>query len=151
MNESQVKIDEIIEEATDALLSALRLKYGWDYWSDDSPITIYRPVAKDVKVAVKVSLENTKRTVTIASAAKEVPVYLMADKRYVTGVLEYLRTMANDYGSVSVVDYLDHIGAQSDSYWQHNYGWTPEDLEQATIVKIQRGWVIKFPPVNLLY
>ncbi len=63
-------------------------------------------------------------------------------------VLDNLRECIDQYGEVTVRDYLDAVGISGDkytNYTQNNYGWT--DLREAYIVRVREGFMIVMPRV----
>lgn len=57
-------------------------------------------------------------------------------------VLEKLRNILTDYGSVTVVDYKELIGIIS-SFKENKLGWT--DLSNAEIIRSFDGWTVVLP------
>lgn len=61
-------------------------------------------------------------------------------------VLARIRELANQYGAVSVSDYYDLIGV--DTQYTHSlYGWRPEDLLTVNIRDVRDGFLLVLPPV----
>ena len=64
-------------------------------------------------------------------------------------VLVQLTEAADMYDTVSVADYYDLIGVPTE-YTDNQFGWTIDSITRATIVPSQGGYVIKFPPVEVI-
>lgn len=75
--------------------------------------------------------------------------YIIEDRSDATHVLVTLTENADMYDSVSVADYYDLIGVPS-QYTDNTYGWTIDSIHHATIIPIRGGYVIKFPPVEVI-
>jgi hypothetical protein len=75
--------------------------------------------------------------------------YIIEERYDAARVLTTLTENAEVYGSVSVADYYDLIGVAT-RYTDNTYGWTMESITQASIVPIRGGYVIKFPPVEVI-
>lgn len=75
--------------------------------------------------------------------------YIIADRQDAAQVLVSLQEYADRYDAVSVADYYDLIGAQS-KYTDNNYGWTIDAITRASIIPVRGGYVIKFPPVEVI-
>lgn len=75
--------------------------------------------------------------------------YVIADRHDASQVLISLTEYADRYDAVSVADYYDLIGAAS-KYTDNNYGWTIDAITRATILPVRGGYVIKFPPVEVI-
>lgn len=75
--------------------------------------------------------------------------FIIPDRFDASHVLTSLTEYADAYDSVSVADYYDLIGVPS-KYTDNNHGWTIDSITRATIVPVRGGYVIKFPPVELI-
>lgn len=75
--------------------------------------------------------------------------YVLNDRHDASHVLVSLTENADAYGSVSVADYYELIGVAS-TYTDNNYGWTIDSISRATIIGVRGGYVIKFPPLEVL-
>lgn len=75
--------------------------------------------------------------------------YILEHRDDAAHVLTSLQENANMYGSVSIADYYDLIGVDS-AYTDNNYGWTFESITHTNIRPVRGGYVIKFPPVEVL-
>ena len=64
-------------------------------------------------------------------------------------VLVQLTEAADMYDTVSVADYYDLIGVPTE-YTDNQFGWTIDSITRATIVPSQGGYIIKFPPVEVI-
>ena len=89
---------------------------------------------------------GTIRTVHTNNYAVE---YAIPDRIGVADVLNNLQRDAKEFGSVSVADYYDMIGAAS-AFTDHNYGWTSDSLSHTTVRPVREGYIIQFPPLELL-
>lgn len=61
-------------------------------------------------------------------------------------VLARIRELASQYGAVSVSDYYDLIGIDT-QYTHALYGWRPEDLFTVNIRDVRDGFLLVLPPV----
>lgn len=75
--------------------------------------------------------------------------YIIEDRYDASHVLTTLTESADMYNTVSVADYYDLIGVPS-AYTDNSYGWTMDSIVKATIIPIRGGYVIKFPPVEVV-
>jgi len=75
--------------------------------------------------------------------------YIIGDRHDASQVLVSLTEYADRYDSVSVADYYDLIGAQS-KYTDNNIGWTIDSITRASIMPVRGGYVIKFPPTEVI-
>lgn len=75
--------------------------------------------------------------------------YVIDDRFEAANVLTTLTEAADAYGSVSVADYYDLIGVAS-AYTDNQYGWTFESIVRATVIAVRGGFVIKFPPLEVI-
>lgn len=75
--------------------------------------------------------------------------YKITDRYDASHVLASLTESADNFDSVSVADYYDLIGVES-VFTDNNYGWTIDSIHHASIIPVRGGYVIKFPPVELL-
>lgn len=87
---------------------------------------------------------------TIARAARYgIEEYVIEDRFDASHVLTTLTENADMYDNVSVADYYDLIGVPS-VYTDNTYGWTIDSITRATIVPVRGGYIIKFPPVEVI-
>lgn len=75
--------------------------------------------------------------------------YEIDDRLDASHVLSTLTEHADIYNVVSVADYYDLIGVEHD-FTDNNYGWTYDNIIRATVVSVRGGWIIKFPPVEVI-
>lgn len=75
--------------------------------------------------------------------------YLIEERNDAAHVLVTLTENADMYGHVSVADYYDLIGVAS-VYTDNQYGWTIDSINRASIVPVRGGYIIKFPPVEVI-
>jgi hypothetical protein len=76
--------------------------------------------------------------------------YIIGDRFEASNILISLTEYADRYDKVSVADYYETIGVPSSQYTDNNYGWTIDTITNATIVPVRGGYIIKFPPVEVL-
>ena len=69
-------------------------------------------------------------------------IYILNSRTEAEEVLEKLRNILTDYGSVTVVDYKELIGIIS-SFKENKLGWT--DLSNAEIIRSFDGWTVVLP------
>lgn len=91
------------------------------------------------------------RTALVASnnARYGVDEYIIEDRYDAAHVLTTLTECADRYGLVSVADYYDLIKAAS-NFTDNSYGWRHDSISGARILPVRGGYVIKFPPVEVL-
>ena len=58
-------------------------------------------------------------------------------------ILETMADAISQYGVVSVADYYDFVGINTDNYTNNNYGWT--NISSAKIITTRDGYLIKLP------
>lgn len=75
--------------------------------------------------------------------------YLIEDRFEAASVLTTLTEAADTYGHVSVADYYDLIGVEQ-AFTDHSYGWTFDSIVRATVISVRGGYVIKFPPLEVI-
>ena len=75
--------------------------------------------------------------------------FLIGDRHDATNVLASLIEYADNYNAVSVADYYDMIGVHSE-FTDNSYGWTMDSITRASVVPVRGGFVIKFPPVEVI-
>lgn len=75
--------------------------------------------------------------------------YMIADRNEAAEVLTSLTEYADRYDTVSVADYYDAIGIAG-QFTDNNYGWTFDSITRASIVPVRGGYIIKFPPVEVI-
>jgi hypothetical protein len=69
----------------------------------------------------------------------------LADARDVfNSMVDYLE----QYPTVSIAELYEFTGTRSDNFTNGNYGWT--NLSTASVKPVRGGWIIDFPPVELL-
>jgi len=93
--------------------------------------------------------EREERKIARPSARFDVEEYTITERYDAAHVLTALTEHADMYDSVSVAEYYDLIGVPS-KFTDNNYGWTIESISQASIVPIRGGYIIKFPPVEVI-
>lgn len=72
--------------------------------------------------------------------------YAIASYEDALEVLARIREQAHAYGTVSVHDYYDLIGVDT-QYTHALYGWRPEDLFTVNIREVRDGFLLALPPV----
>lgn len=80
---------------------------------------------------------------------KRLEEYIISDRDTAYGVLTTLTELGKKYGSVSVADYYDLISVPS-NFTDNNRGWSRNKFTTARVVKALNGYVIKFPPLEVL-
>lgn len=73
--------------------------------------------------------------------------YIMNSRQEALDVLDVLRENLENYGLVTLADFFDLIGIDT-QYVDNNYGWT--DLENVTIVPVRGGYTLSLPNVDVL-
>lgn len=75
--------------------------------------------------------------------------YIIEERFDAANVLTTLTDNADRYDSVSIADYYDLIGVAS-SFTDNSYGWTVDTIHRASITPVRGGYIIKFPPVEVI-
>ena len=75
--------------------------------------------------------------------------FLLSDRHDATNVLASLIEYADNYNAVSIADYYEMIGVNTE-FTDNNYGWTIDTIHQASVVPVRGGFIIKFPPVEVI-
>jgi hypothetical protein len=75
--------------------------------------------------------------------------YVIEDRYDAAHVLTSLTEYADKYDTVSIAEYYDLIGVDT-KFTDNSYGWTIDTIVDARIVPVRGGYVIKFPPVEVL-
>ena len=75
--------------------------------------------------------------------------YVIEDRFEASNVLVSLTEYADRYDRVSVADYYEMINVES-NYTDNNYGWTIDSISRASVMPVRNGYIIKFPPVEVL-
>lgn len=109
--------------------------------------TTHRPTTNYSNRYANANPEPERRAVRPARYGVEE--YIIEDRMDAVHVLTSLTEHADKYDSVSVADYYDLIGVPS-QYTDNNYGWTIDSVTQATIIPTRGGYIIKFPPVEVI-
>lgn len=73
--------------------------------------------------------------------------YIMNSRQEALEVLDMLRENLDNYGLVTLADFFDLIGVES-QYVDNNYGW--QDLTNVTIVPVRGGYTLSLPNVDVL-
>lgn len=117
--------------------------YGGGYIGNTRPTTNYSHRYSSSR------LEPEETTYTKGGGRYGVEEYVIPERVKAAVVLESLTEHANMYGTVSVADYYDLIGANSE-YTDNNFGWTLDSVTQANIRPVRGGFVIRFPMVEVI-
>jgi len=94
-------------------------------------------------------VNRDERKVARPSARYVVEEYSIDNRQDALDVLTSLVENADRYDVTSVADYYDAIGIHA-KHTDHNYGWTIDTIQDATIQPVQGGYIIKFPPVEVI-
>lgn len=106
------------------------------------PITNYNTISRNDHAP-------SERLVARPIGRQGVDDYKIVDRQDASEILVALTEAADMYDSVSVADYYDMIGVES-KFTDNNYGWTIDSITRATIVPVRGGYIIKFPPVEVI-
>lgn len=82
-------------------------------------------------------------------ASNRIGEYAIDNREDAVGVLTRLQEIADKYNSVTVADYYEMIGVQTE-YTDNNYGWTIEDLVRVNIIRTPSGFVLTLPRTRSL-
>jgi hypothetical protein len=85
----------------------------------------------------------------IRHARYDVGDFLITDRNDAANILTSLVEYADRYDVVSIADFYDLIGIAA-QHTDHNYGWTIDTISHATIMPVRGGFIIKFPPVEVI-
>ena len=96
------------------------------------------------------SRQETQRSESRVGRTRQgVEEYIIQDRYDAANVLTQLTEAADMYDTVSVADYYDLIGVSTE-YTDNQYGWTIDSITRASVVPVRGGFVIKFPPVEVI-
>jgi hypothetical protein len=152
--------EEIIKPAVkgiiyDAITSGLGRALNMDYRNPRTGHTQYNRVSTTQGGGRRYSNmynqrnEPEERRQPVRTSRYGVNEYVITDRYDAANVLTSLTEAADRYDNVSVADYYDLIGEPS-QYTDNNYGWTIDSIVHATIMPVRGGYIIKFPPVEVL-
>lgn len=119
-------------------------------YSGHSPRQSHRPITNygSNYRSSNSDVQPSERLIT-RSTRGGVEEYVLADRNDASHVLVSLTEYADMYESVSVADYYDLIGVKT-KYTDNNHGWTFDTISRASILPVRGGYVIKFPPVEVI-
>lgn len=86
---------------------------------------------------------------TVRHSKHGVDEYVIGDRHDASQVLISLTEYADRYDAVSIADYYDLIGVAS-KYTDNNFGWSASSIAMASIIPVRGGFIIKFPPVEVI-
>lgn len=75
--------------------------------------------------------------------------YMLESRDEAMYVFDELRNLANDYNFVSIADFKDLVGIDSE-YTDNNYGWMIEQVEGGSIRSMRNGFVVVLPQPTVL-
>jgi hypothetical protein len=75
--------------------------------------------------------------------------YIFENRDDAAMILSNLSLAANRYGCVSLSDYYDLIKVKS-HFSDNSYGWKDGAIVGAAIVRVSNGYMIKFPPLEVI-
>lgn len=89
--------------------------------------------------------------VTKRPRGNHIPDYSLETRNDALVVLDSMIDSARTYGQISVSDYYDLIGVETE-FTDNDWGWLAEDLELAVIKPSRgaRGFIVSLPPVTKL-
>jgi len=123
---------------------------GGNYASYSRNRTTYRPNTNYAgRYASSHQEPPAERRVSPGSRRYGVEEYIIDERFDAAHVLTTLTENADMYGSVSVADYYDLIGVAS-NFTDNSYGWTIDSITQTSIVPVRGGYILKFPPVEVI-
>ena len=93
--------------------------------------------------------EPAQERVVTRTARQGVEDYVIADRADASEVLVSLTESADRYDTVSIADYYDLIGV-APQFTDNNHGWSFDSISRASIIPVRGGYVIKFPPVEVI-
>jgi hypothetical protein len=151
--------DEIIKPAVkniiyDAITSGLSRALNLDYRHPKSGHQTYG-TQRPVNYANRSHTPSSRRAPhheerkTVRPSRYGVEDYVIEERYDAAHVLTTLTENADMYDNVSVADYYDLIGVAS-NFTDNSYGWTIDTITQASILPVQGGYIIKFPPVEVI-
>lgn len=109
----------------------------------------HRPATNYSNMHRNAQPEPRERTITRTNKYG-VDDYVIEDRLDAVHVLTSLTEYSDMYDSVSIADYYELIGVNS-QHTDHSYGWTIDSMTRATIVPVRGGgYIIKFPPVEVI-
>lgn len=108
----------------------------------------YRP-STNYSSNYRAAPERVEERVSVRPSRNSVEEYIIPDRLDASHVLTTLVENADMYNSVSVADYYDLIGVPT-KYTDNNFGWTIDTISRASIIPVRGGFVIKFPPTEVI-
>lgn len=109
----------------------------------------HRPSVNYSNRYVPPTYEPQERKATPRSSRHGVEEYVIEERFDAAHVLTALTEHADMYDVVSIADYYDLINVSTE-YTDDTYGWTIDSITQASIMPVRGGYVIKFPPVEVI-
>lgn len=88
---------------------------------------------------------SVKQSNSVIRTSNTIPDYLLEDRNMALDIIDRLRDHVNTYNYVSVGEYYDLIGIES-QWTDRNYGWT--NLSSISISPYNGGYIINFPPIE---
>jgi hypothetical protein len=154
VNEEIIKpaVKNIVFDAiTSGLSRALNLDYrqprGYTQYNR-GPQT-HRPSTNYSNRFLNSRQEPEERRVSVRSGRYNIEEYVIEDRFDAAHVLTTLKENADRYDVTSVADYYDLIGVPQE-YTDNDWGWTIDSIVHATILPVRGGYIIKFPPVEVI-
>lgn len=92
---------------------------------------------------------NTSSEVRTIRTNRFADEFIIPSRAEAAEVMVTLKDIADNYGSVSVADYYEMVGNDT-KHTDHNYGWTLDTINRASIVQTRGGYIIKFPALDTL-
>lgn len=122
---------------------------GYSNYNSNQSSTYNRPIrnyqssySNAQRQAAPVEIEPVRRNNMFSSTD-----YIMSSRQEALDVLDMLRENLDNYGLVTLADFFDLIGVES-QYVDNNYGW--QDLTNVTIVPVRGGYTLSLPNVRVL-
>jgi hypothetical protein len=155
VNEEIIKpaVKNIVFDAiTSGLSRALNLDYRQPrggYSSYNKSPQVHRPSTNYSNRFLNSRQEPEERRVSVRSGRYNVEDYVIDNRNDAAHVLVTLKENADRYDVTSVADYYDLIGVPQE-YTDNDWGWTIDSIVHATILPVRGGYIIKFPPVEVI-
>lgn len=123
--------------------------YGGGYGSGYRPPVNYNNSRPTNYTSAYTSQQPEPSRQMARSSRHIVDEYVIEDRYDAASVLTTLTETADMYNTVSVADYYDLIGIES-QFTDNSFGWTIDSITRATIVPVRGGYILKLPPVEAI-
>ena len=92
---------------------------------------------------------QSTQAVPVRDRLSRVVDYIIPDRNECLQVLDNLMEQADAYDTVSIADYYDLIGVET-QYTDNTYGWTVDEIHKAQMLPTRGGFIIKLPAARVI-